>query len=244
MGTLSNNRSVTSFRGAWSAAGLAAGVAGLATSYFAAMALTIRESPVVAVAELVIRLTPGPIAEYLISLVGSLDKPLLLLGIFLVLAVVFAWAGRLARRTWWAPAVVYAALTGVGFVAVGTQRGAAAIDALPVAVGFVTWMVALSLLTEPLAVRGGGRRDPVHEPGAEATEDDLAPVGAETRRTFGIRVGILVAVAGRPGRRRARGGARAPPRRGDPRAAAPAPGHPARESRTAPAWTSAASAAG
>ena len=97
-------------RGAWSLAGLVAGLAGLATSYFAAMALTIRESPVVAVAELVIRLTPGRSPSTLISLVGSSTSPLLLLGILVVLGVLFAWAGRLARRTWWAPAVVYAGL--------------------------------------------------------------------------------------------------------------------------------------
>ena len=138
------------FRGAWSLAGLAAGAAGLATSYFVAMAMTIRESPVVAVAELVIRLTPGPVAEYLIGLVGKMDKPLLLLGIFVVLGLLFAWAGRLARRTWWAPAVVYAALSGVGAVAVSVQRGATINDTVPVAVGFVTWLVTLSLLTEPL----------------------------------------------------------------------------------------------
>ncbi len=65
-------------------------------------------------AELVIRLTPGWLAHYLIGLVGSLDKPLLLLGIFVVLGLVFAWAGRLARRTWWAPTIVYGALAVVG----------------------------------------------------------------------------------------------------------------------------------
>ena len=54
-----DNRDVRTFRGAWSLAGLAAGAAGLATSYFVAMAMTLRESPVVAVANLVIRLTPG-----------------------------------------------------------------------------------------------------------------------------------------------------------------------------------------
>ena len=97
MGRVRDNRGVRTFRGAWSLAGLAAGLAGLATSYFVAMAMTIRESPVVAVAELVIRLTPGWLAEYLIGLVGHLDKPLLLLGIFVVLGLLFAWAGRLAR---------------------------------------------------------------------------------------------------------------------------------------------------
>ena len=105
-----DNRDVRTFRGAWSLAGLAAGAAGLATSYFVAMAMTLRESPVVAVANLVIGLTPGWLAHYLIEQVGSLDKPLLLLGIFVVLGLVFAWAGRLARRVWWAPTIVYAAL--------------------------------------------------------------------------------------------------------------------------------------
>ncbi len=193
---------MTTFRGAWSAAGLAAGAAGLATSYFAAMALTIRESPVVAVAELVIRLTPGPVAEYLISLVGKLDKPLLLLGIFVFLGVVFAWSGRLARRTWWAPAVVYAVLAAVGAVAVSTQRGAAAIDVLPVAVGFVTWLVTLSLLTEPLraAEERGAEADRAAVdhlmPGEVMPEAGPVPDDAHTRRAFGIRVGLLVAAAG------------------------------------------------
>ena len=76
----------------------------------------------------------------------------------MVLGFVFAWAGRLARRTWWAPAVVYAALAGVGAVGVSTQRGSTATDALPVAVGFVTWLVTLSLLTEPLRIGESARR--------------------------------------------------------------------------------------
>src|SRR4051812_48490498 len=112
-----DNLGVRSFRGAWSLAGLVAGAAGLATSYFVAMAMTLRESPVVAVAQLVIKLTPGWLAHYLIQQVGHLDKPLLLTGIFVVLGLVFAWAGRLARRAWWAPVVVYAVLSGVGAVA-------------------------------------------------------------------------------------------------------------------------------
>ena len=93
---MGDNRSVRTFRGAWSLAGLAAGAAGLGTSYFVAMAMTLRESPVIAVANLVIRLTPGWLAHYLIEQVGRFDKPLLVLGIFVVLALVFAWAGRLA----------------------------------------------------------------------------------------------------------------------------------------------------
>ncbi len=172
-----------SFRGSWSLAGVAAGVAGLATSYFTAMAMTIRESPVVAVAELIIRITPGPIAEYLISLVGRLDKPLLLVGIFVFLGVTFAWVGRLAQRTWWAPAVVYAALSAAGAVGVATQRGSTATDQLPVAVGFVTWLVTLSLLTEPLRI-------------AEERPGAVDDGGEHTRRAFLIRAGAIAAAAG------------------------------------------------
>ena len=53
------------------------------------------------------------------------------------------------RRYWWAPDGRVRALTLIGAVAVAEQRGAS-VDLVPVAVGFVTWLVALSLLTEPL----------------------------------------------------------------------------------------------
>ncbi|HET6937427.1 MAG TPA: molybdopterin-dependent oxidoreductase [Nocardioides sp.] len=181
------------FRGAWSLAGLVAGAAGLATSYFVAMAMSLRDSPVVAVADLVVRVTPGPVAHYLIQQVGHRDKPLLLLGIFVVLALVFAWAGRLARRTWWAPAVVYGALTVVAAVAVSQERGATTVDFVPVAVGFVTWLVTLSLLTEPLR-----RADLAAHDAARAGEPDvLEPPsqGDHTRRTFLVRTVLVVAGA-------------------------------------------------
>jgi DMSO/TMAO reductase YedYZ molybdopterin-dependent catalytic subunit len=198
------NRRVRTFRGAWSLAGLAAGAAGLATSYFVAMAMTIRESPVVAVAELVIRVTPGWLAEYLIGLVGRLDKPLLLVGIFVVLALLFAWAGRLARRIWWAPTLVYAALSAVGAVAVAVQRGATTTDAVPVAVGFVTWVVTLSLVTEPLrraeladahstVTAAAGEPETVELVGGGGTAELAQP--GHTRRTFVVRAGLVAAAA-------------------------------------------------
>jgi DMSO/TMAO reductase YedYZ molybdopterin-dependent catalytic subunit len=176
-----DNFVVRTFRGAWSLAGVVAGAAGLAASYFVAMALSVR-SPVIAVADLVVEVTPGGVAHFLIQRVGHLDKPLLLLGLFVVLAVVFAWAGRLARRTWWAPAIVYGALTVVGAVAVARERGASTADFVPLAVGFATWLVTLSLLTEPL------RR-------AELTAPEPADLPGQTRRGFLIRAGLVAAAA-------------------------------------------------
>jgi DMSO/TMAO reductase YedYZ molybdopterin-dependent catalytic subunit len=196
------NAKVRNFRGAWPLAGFAAGMAGLATSYFAAMAMTIRESPVVAVAELVIKVTPGWLAEFLIRMVGELDKPLLLLGIFVTLAVAFASAGGLARRSWWAPAIVFVGLAGIAAVGVGVQRGATTIDQLPVAVGLVTWLVTLSLLTEPLRNAELEASPTVAEPIGPDAPDTVelvggpdAPRGDHSRRTFLLRAGLVAAGA-------------------------------------------------
>src|SRR4051812_12856549 len=193
MTAVGDNFGVRSFRGAWSLAGLVAGAAGLATSYFVAMAMTLRESPVVAVAQLVIKLTPGWLAHYLIERVGHLDKPLLVTGILVVLALLFAWAGRLARRAWWASVLIYAVLALVAAVAALQQTGATTVDVIPIAVGFVTWLVTLSLLTEPLR-----RADLVVHHVPEAGEPDVLeplPPGDHTRRAFMIRVGLLATAA-------------------------------------------------
>lgn len=132
----------------WSLAGLTAGVAGLATSYAAASVLAIREAPVLAVAEAVVALTPGSLAERAIDLVGHWDKPLLVAGVVLVVLLAAAWAGRLARRGWWHPLLVWVPLAVVGAAAVLSRPGTGPADVLPVAVGLVTWLAVLSLLAE------------------------------------------------------------------------------------------------
>ncbi|MBB3042164.1 molybdopterin-dependent oxidoreductase [Nocardioides soli] len=177
-------------RGSWSVAGLAAGFAGLAASYGAAMVLTTRDAPLTAVAEGVVRLTPGVVVERAIRFLGHWDKPFLLLVILMLCAVLFAWAGRLARRSWWAPVVVYAGLALVGGVAVWSQPRTGTIDLLPVAVGFATWLVCLSLLTEPL------RRHERAEVVAAAAPTTVATGTADhTRRAFLLRTGFVVAGA-------------------------------------------------
>ena len=174
------------FRGAWSLAGLVAGLAGLATSYFVAMAMTIRDSPVVAAAELVIRYTPGSLAERAIAILGHWDKPVLVAGILLILGSLFAYAGRLSARVWWYPLIVYGLLAAFGVLAVALQHGSSSANYLPLAVGVVTWLIALSLLTEPL------RRAALEE--ADDPEPD--PVGqAATRRGFLIRAGLITAAS-------------------------------------------------
>jgi DMSO/TMAO reductase YedYZ molybdopterin-dependent catalytic subunit len=187
-----------------------AGAAGLATSYFAAMVMTIRESPVVAVAELVIRLTPGPVVERAISVLGANDKPFLVAVLFVVLGLLFAWAGRLARRSWWQPLLLLTIIAAVGGVAVAAQYGSRATDLLPVFVGYVIWVVCLSILTDSL--RSADRHGEAAE-AAEAAEatGPAGPVGPDEpddvrrspRRGFLIGAGLMavasvgVAVLGR-----------------------------------------------
>jgi DMSO/TMAO reductase YedYZ molybdopterin-dependent catalytic subunit len=182
---------VRTYRGAWALAGLTVGFAGLAASYFVAMVMAIRESPVVSVAELVIRLTPGPVVEQAIQLLGHRDKPFLVAVILVLTTGLFAYAGSLARRNLWAANLVFVALAVFAGVAVRLQPASTTIDLLPVAVGLLVWLVCLPLLTERL------RR-------ATAPGDDGEPVGADpTRRGFVLRVGaigvlgVTLAVAGR-----------------------------------------------
>ncbi|WP_156887245.1 molybdopterin-dependent oxidoreductase [Nocardioides sp. CF8] len=161
-------------RGRWAAAGVVTMFVGLATSYATAMALTIRESPVVAVAELIIRLTPGAIAEWLISIVGQLDKPLLIIGIVAFLVAMGALAGSLARHSVLKPVLVWVVLALIGGAAVMVQPGASVVDVLPVLVGFVTWLVVLSALSKPLV-----------------TERDHPELESRERRVFLMVAGVF-----------------------------------------------------
>ena len=183
------------FRGAWSLAGLAAGGAGLATSYAVANLLAIRDSPVVAAAELVIRVTPGALVEWAIGTLGDQDKPLLVGGIFVFLALVFAWAGRLAARAWWLSVLLFGALAALGVAAVAIQEAPSPVVYLPLAVGFVTWVVVLSLLADRLRAE---ERAP-----AEATRTGRRGflIGAAAVAVISLGIGAMGRLVGR-GRRK------------------------------------------
>jgi DMSO/TMAO reductase YedYZ molybdopterin-dependent catalytic subunit len=195
---------VRTYRGAWPLAGLVAGFAGLAASYFVAMAMSIRESPVVAVAEQVIRLTPGKLAERAIQVLGHNDKPFLVAVILVVTAGCFAYAGHLARRSWWAPSLVLVGLAVLAGAAVVLQPASSAINVLPVVVGLVVWLICLSLLTDPMrraastastiSTAGVTPASPV--PTDTTPGDDVAtPAGPDpTRRGFLLRAGTMTAL--------------------------------------------------
>jgi DMSO/TMAO reductase YedYZ molybdopterin-dependent catalytic subunit len=183
---------VTSSRVSWLLAGLAAGLAGLATSAVAAALLSIREHPLIAVAELVIRHTPGQVAEQAIETLRFYDKPFLIGSIFLLLLVGFAIAGLGGRRRPWVATAVFTLLAGVGAFAVLSSKGATPTRLLPVLVGYLTWQLAFAYLAGALSPA------PVT---AESGRSGGSGESGAGRRGFLLRLGVIgagtvVAVAG------------------------------------------------
>ena len=200
-------------RAQWALAGVLAGLGGLATSYLTATWLGLRGNPVTDVAELVIRLTPGPVAEDLIQVVGRHDKPLLVTGVLVVVLLLFAAFGLLSRRWQGAGIAGFVALAVIGLIANQSQYGAPATGILPSLVGV-------------LDLAGAPRRAHVVPPAATVSDES----STDPQRRFLLvasGVGLGSAVRGpaglegrRPsacGERRARGPR--PARRHQPRAA-------------------------
>ncbi|MEX0426864.1 molybdopterin-dependent oxidoreductase [Nocardioides sp. DS6] len=148
-------------RRAWPIAGVLAGGAGLATSWFAAHALAAKDDPVSAVAEQVIVRLPGGTAEQGISWFGHHDKQVLVATVVVVVAAACLLIGRLATRWRMAGVTGFAMLAVVGGLAVAAQPGTGARDEVPVVVGFLTWVGLFSVLADPTrepTADGEGRR--------------------------------------------------------------------------------------
>ncbi|MGC4110554.1 MAG: molybdopterin-dependent oxidoreductase [Nocardioides sp.] len=137
-------------RAQWALAGLLAGLSGLATAYLSATWLGLSGNPVTDVAQLVIRMTPGSVAEHLIRLVGRHDKPLLVTGVLIVVLLLFAGLGLLSRRSPGAAIGGFVVLGVIGLIANQTQYGAPATGVVPSLVGLLTWLAVLSVLTGQL----------------------------------------------------------------------------------------------
>ncbi|HKE71694.1 MAG TPA: molybdopterin-dependent oxidoreductase [Nocardioidaceae bacterium] len=158
-------------------AGALAGVAGLAVAELIAGWLHTRLSPVVAVGESIIELTPGQVAERAINAVGQADKPLLVTGVVTGVLVVSAAAGVIGTRRWGLGAAILVAMTAIGALAVLTRADAEDVDVLPVMLAGLASLAVYGWLV-PRAVA------------ASAVDAD-----AMTRRQFLQATGIVLASA-------------------------------------------------
>ena len=151
--------------------GLIAAAAAVATSEALAALLSLRESPLLAVGQSVIELTPGPMAEAIIGVVGHADKPLAVASVVLAILLLGALAGRLWDRKPWAYAVVVVLVALASAAVLSRPHG----DATGVLVSIAAGGVVIGVLHLLL-------RDRSQVPADEA------------RRTF-IRTSAIIAVA-------------------------------------------------
>jgi DMSO/TMAO reductase YedYZ molybdopterin-dependent catalytic subunit len=137
---------VTSPRSAAAVAGAVAGVVGLAAAELVAAILRTRVSPVLAVGETVIELTPGAVAERAIDAVGQWDKPLLVAGVVLALLGLSALAGVVALRRPGLGTAILVALAAAGVVAATTRSDAGQFALVAPAIGGLAAVIALGPL--------------------------------------------------------------------------------------------------
>ncbi|HYZ55589.1 MAG TPA: molybdopterin-dependent oxidoreductase [Streptosporangiaceae bacterium] len=106
-------------------------------------------APVDAVGSAVISLTPASVKEFMIAHVGTNDKPLLIIGVLVVLVLLAIAAGRLALRSLRGGITLVVIIGVVGAIAAVTRPGSGALSLLPSIVGTVAaisvmdWLVGL-----------------------------------------------------------------------------------------------------
>ncbi|HEY7042142.1 MAG TPA: molybdopterin-dependent oxidoreductase [Nocardioidaceae bacterium] len=132
--------------------GMVSAGAGLAVSELLSGWLHQRASPVVALAESVIRLTPGAVIEHVISLVGHNDKPLLVSLTLLGLALASSIVGVLALRNLILAELIFLIMGVVLATAVHARLTSSPVRYVPAIAGVAVAMFALAQLA-PRAVR-------------------------------------------------------------------------------------------
>lgn len=104
--------------------GLFAGGAALAVGELAAVFAGAESAPAVAVGEWAIDLAPTPVKEFAIREFGTHDKTALLTGVYVILALVSAAAGVIARRQLTIASIIAGCFGVVGIVAASTRPNA------------------------------------------------------------------------------------------------------------------------
>jgi DMSO/TMAO reductase YedYZ molybdopterin-dependent catalytic subunit len=159
-------------------AGVVSVGAGLGAAEVVTGILALSTSPVLAIGEGVIRITPGRLAEAAIAAVGQLDKPLLVIGTVVGALLLGGLAGRLALTHRGLGLAVLVAMGGLGMAAAMSTADSSMADALPPAVAA---LVAMALLSYLLGWVGASTE-------AGSTP---APDGGPGRRAFLARAGVV-----------------------------------------------------
>ncbi|MEV4107358.1 molybdopterin-dependent oxidoreductase [Nonomuraea sp. NPDC049695] len=162
---------------AWAGAlvGLVSGGVALGVAQLVAAFVGPETSPVVAVGDVTVDLSPAPVKEFAISAFGENDKTVLVGGVLVVLAAVAALIGALALRRLAYGLAGLAAFGVIGAVAVLTRPGAGLLDVLPTLLGVMAGAWALSWLVRRATTdTGGPGPDAGGDAGASSSGDSAA----------------------------------------------------------------------
>ncbi|MEV6153949.1 molybdopterin-dependent oxidoreductase [Nonomuraea sp. NPDC052129] len=195
---------------AWAGAlaGVVAGAVALGVAQLVAGVLKPAAFPVVAVGNVVVDNTPAWLKEFAISNFGSNDKTVLIAGVLVVLAVVAAVIGVLARHRVAYGLVGLGVFGVVGIAAVVTRPGAGALDVVPTLVGVgvgawaLTWLLARGVRESYEGAGAAGFGSSASgAPGDEAERPAVMRTGSEPysfdrrRLLGGVAGGVVVAGA-------------------------------------------------
>ncbi|MFG3340783.1 molybdopterin-dependent oxidoreductase [Glycomyces sp. NPDC048151] len=127
----------------WAVAGLLATLAGLAVGHLVAALTAPRAAPLSALSDTVVAIVPLEVAHWFIDLVGTLDKPLLVIGLAVTVALLGGGIGRLWRTRPWLARAAVVAFAAVGAIAAVTRPGLGAAAAIPSLLAGAVVLVAL-----------------------------------------------------------------------------------------------------
>lgn len=128
-------------------AGLAAASISLGVAQVVAIPFGTRADARSAIGSVAVELTPGPVKEWAIQTLGSLDKLFLAFAVFVVIATIAAIAGSFESRPRPVGSAVIVAAGLLGCIAVLSRPGATAVDTIPTIAGTACGVAVLRWLT-------------------------------------------------------------------------------------------------
>ncbi|MEE6137218.1 molybdopterin-dependent oxidoreductase [Mycobacterium sp. 050128] len=158
-------------------AGVAAAAVSLGVAALVGIPFGARADARAATGSVIVDLTPGPVKEWAIQTLGSLDKIFLAIVVLVVIATIAAVAGSFETKRRPVGSAVIAAAGFLGCAAVLSRQGAALPDTIPTVAGAVCGVAALRFLT---------RRVRPKEPTADADGDE-----PDARRRALVAYGLL-----------------------------------------------------
>ncbi len=175
-------------------AGVAAASVSLGVAQLVGIPFGARADARTAIGSAVVDLTPGPIKEWAIQTLGSLDKLFVSVVVLVAIATIAAIAGTLETRRRPLGSAVIAAAGVLGCVAVLSRQGAAALDTIPTVAGAACGVATLRLLTRRFWPGPEGPEDRADHDAPDAGRRRLVMFGL---LGFGVLSGVVGAVTTR-----------------------------------------------